>query len=228
LREAARPRLEAAIRAAWESFEADRDSVANGSAQPIRPERVMTELQTQLSAQSIVVADASYSSMWILGQLRAEYAGTRFIAPRGLAGLGWGVPLAIGAKAGSPESDVYAVVGDGGFGHSWAELETLVRHQLAVTVIVLNNGVLGFQKDAETVKFGAYTSACHFAPVDHAVIARACGCESLRVESALDIRDALQRARNAKRPFLIEVMTDPKAHPPLSLFADSLDKELSI
>ena len=76
--------------------------------------------------------------------------------------VGWGLPLAIGAKVARPVSPVVALVGDGGFAHSRAEIETMVRSHVAVVVIVLNNGVLGFQKDAETVKFGRYTSACHF------------------------------------------------------------------
>jgi acetolactate synthase-1/2/3 large subunit len=222
---AARPRLEKRIAAMWASFEDDRKNVFTSDRSPIRPERVMAALQSVLDDQTIVVADASYSSMWILGQLRTRSVGTRFVAPRGLAGLGWGLPLAIGAKTGAPGKSVVVVVGDGGFAHSWAELETLVRHSIAVTVIVLNNGVLGFQKDAETVKFGAYTSACHFAPVDHAAIARACGCEAERVVDAANFPAALGRARAAQRPYLIEVMTDPDARPPLSLFASMPDRD---
>jgi acetolactate synthase I/II/III large subunit len=215
----ARPELQRRIAAYWQSFDNDRKNVVASDRAPLRPERVMAALQAVLDDQTIVVADASYSSMWVLGQLRSKGLGTRFVAPRGLAGLGWGLPLAIGAKTAAPEKRVVTVVGDGGFAHSWAELETLVRHEVAVTVIVLNNGVLGFQKDAETVKFGAYTSACHFAPVDHAAIARACGCAAERVTKATDVAGALERARAADAPYLIEVMTDPHAHPPLSLFA---------
>ena len=113
--------------------------------------------------------------------------------------------------------------GDGGFAHSWAELETAVRSRLAVTVILLNNGVLGYQKDAETVKFGAYTTACNFAPVDHAAIARACGCEGIRVDDVSALRPTLETAVRSDKPWLIEVMTDPEAHPPLSLYDGTLD-----
>ncbi|RKD52202.1 thiamine pyrophosphate-dependent enzyme [Rhizobium sp. WW_1] len=186
---------------------------------PIRPERVMAELQPWLERGIAIVADASYSSMWILGQLRSPKAGLRFITPRGLAGLGWGFPLALGAKAAQPDRPVVAVVGDGGFAHSWAELETMMRMRLPVTVVVLNNGVLGFQRDAETVKFGQYTSACHFADVDHAAIASACGCPSVRIDDPASLGPALKRGIEAGEPLLIEVMTDSQAHPPLSLFA---------
>jgi len=161
----ARPALESRIAEAWRRFEAARAPLTRHNTNPIRPERVMAELQTLLTPDTIVVADASYSSMWIVGQLRGLAPGMRFLTPRGLAGLGWGVPLAMGAKVAKPAARVVALVGDGGFAHSWAELETMVRMGITLTVIVLNNGVLGYQKDAETVKFGAYTTACHFAPV---------------------------------------------------------------
>jgi acetolactate synthase-1/2/3 large subunit len=99
----------------------------------------------------------------------------------------------------------------------------MVRCGIAVVTVVLNNGVLGFQKDAETVKFGEYTTACHFAPVDHAAIARACGCAAETVSEPADLPAAVARAIAARAPYLIEVVTDPGAHPPLSLFAGVLD-----
>lgn len=183
----------------------------------------MAELQLLLTSGTIVVADASYSSMWIVGQLRALRPGMRFLTPRGLAGLGWGLPLAIGAKLARPSDAVVAVVGDGGFAHAWAELETMVRSRCPVTVVVLNNGVLGYQRDAETVKFGTYTSACHFAPVNHAAIAKACGCRSARIQDAGDLAGALKGALGADEPWLLEVMTDAGAHPALSLYDGTLD-----
>jgi acetolactate synthase-1/2/3 large subunit len=218
-RKRARPALEARIADCWQRFEEAHGSVYHSASSPVRPERLMRELQPWLDEGLIVVADASYSSMWVVGGLRAPRTRSRFITPRGLAGLGWGVPLAVGAKLAHPERPVIAVVGDGGFAHSWAELETMVRLNIPVVTIVLNNGILGYQRDAETVKFGKYTSACHFAPVDHAQIAKACGCQAVRVDEPAQLADHLKRAIEAKAPFLIEVMTDPEAHPPLSLFA---------
>jgi acetolactate synthase-1/2/3 large subunit len=223
-RTTARSDLEARIADAWRRFDAARAPLVRHNTSPIRPERVMAELQTLLTPETIVVADASYSSMWTVGQLRGLAPGMRFLTPRGLAGLGWGLPLAIGAKVAQPSARVVALVGDGGFAHSWAELETMVRMDIPITVIVLNNGVLGYQKDAETVKFGAYTTACHFAPVDHAAIARACGCGGIRVETPAEIRPSLQQALWADHPTLIEVATDPGAHPAISLYDGTLDK----
>lgn len=225
-RKAARESLARRIRAAWDNFENDRSAYAGSNGTPIRPERLMKEIQARLTPETIVVADASYSSMWIVGQLRGLAAGQRFLSPRGLAGLGWGLPLAAGAKLARPEAPVIVVVGDGGFAHSWAEMETLVRSNVALTIVVLNNGVLGYQKDAETVKFGRYTTACHFAPVDHAGIARACGCDAMSVRDPDAMGPALDRALSSARPTLIEVISDPDAHPPISLYAGTLDADL--
>jgi acetolactate synthase-1/2/3 large subunit len=223
-RKAARPALEKRIAAAWSAFEEKRKVFSASNGSPVRPERVMAELQRVLTPETTVVADASYSSMWIVGQLRGGHAGARFLTPRGLAGLGWGVPMAMGVAIARPGRPVVAVAGDGGFAHNWAEIETMVRMKIPVVTVVLNNGVLGFQKDAETVKFGAYTSACHFAEVDHAAIARACGCDATRVSEPGDVGPALREALASAKPWLIEVMTDPDAHPALSQFAGTLDK----
>lgn len=222
-RATARPSLAVRIAGFWRAFDEDRVPLITGNTHPIRPERVMAELQRIFTDDTIVVADASYSSLWVVGQLRGVVAGQRFITPRGLAGLGWGLPLAIGAKVARPASRVVALVGDGGFAHSWAELETMVRSRVALTTIVLNNGLLGYQKDAETVKFKNYTSACHLGPVDHTKIAAACGCKSVRVDRAGDIGGALTTAMASDDPWLIEVMTDPNAHPAISLFEGTLD-----
>ncbi|MEB3044624.1 acetolactate synthase catalytic subunit [Rhizobium mulingense] len=214
-----RNQLAARIAGFWRSFDTERQSVTRSDASPIRPERIMFELQQLMTADTTVVADASYSSMWVAGQLRGLSPGMRFLLPRGLAGLGWGLPLALGAKAADPDKPVVTIVGDGGFAHSWAELETMVRSKLPILIIVLNNGILGFQRDAESAKFGRSTTACSFADVDHQKIAEACGCPAVRIFDPADLPRYLERGLSGEGPLLIEVMTDPGAHPPLSLFA---------
>jgi acetolactate synthase-1/2/3 large subunit len=115
------------------------------------------------------------------------------------------------------------VVGDGGFAHVWSELETAVRMKTPLTLTVLNNGVLGYQKDAEDVKFGRHTSACRFSPVDHAKIAEACGCRGIRVESAADYLPALKEAIASGQPTVLDVATDSDAYPPITFFDEKLD-----
>ena len=217
-RNAARPALEGLIREARGQHDAVAEPVLTSDARPIRPERVMAELAKVSTPETIVVADASYASIWTANYLPSRRAGMRFLSPRGLAGLGWGFPMALGAKLAKPESPVVAVVGDGGFAHVWAELETARRMGIAVTLIVLNNQILGYQKHAENVKFGAHTSACDLEPVDHAAIARACGCDGERLETPGALADALHRALAAAGTVVLDVVCDPDAYPPITAF----------
>ncbi|MCK8784414.1 acetolactate synthase catalytic subunit [Roseomonas sp. NAR14] len=217
-RESARPALEREIAAGVADWRRTVAGVCGRDGGPVRPERVMAELDRRLRPDDIAVADASYSSIWIANYLTARRAGQRFLTPRGLAGLGWGLPLAIGAQVAAPDSRVVCLVGDGGFGHSWAELETLRRLRAPVTLIVLNNGILGYQKHAEDVKFGDHTIAVDFAEVDHAAIARACGVRGVRVERGEAVGAALDAAFASGEPGLIEVITDPEASPPITFY----------
>lgn len=217
-RRAQRAGLESSIQAARDHHVKESASVRLSDQQPIRPERIMHELQQRLTASSIVVADASYSSIWIANCLTSLKSGMRFITPRGLAGLGWGFPMALGAKVAQPDAEVYCLAGDGGFGHVWSELETARRMGLKVTLILLNNGILGYQKHAENVKFGDHTSAVDFYPVDHAAIARSCGCSGVRVIDPAELGRALDEARLSNFTTLIEVMTDQNAFPPITFY----------
>lgn len=218
-RGAARPAIEGEIAAAVTGWRRTIQDLTTRDTPLCRPERVMAELDCLIGPEDIVVADASYSSIWIANYLTAKRAGQRFLTPRGIAGLGWGLPMAIGAQIAAPNSRVVCLCGDGGFGHSWAELETLRRLDLPITLLVLNNGILAYQKHAEEVRFGEHTVAVNFTAVDHAMIARACGVEGVRVEGGAAIAPALRSALDGRRPVLLDLITDPDALPPISAFA---------
>ena len=208
---------EALLSAARHQHRVAVDALIGGDTRPVRPERVAAELDAALiDRRAVVVTDASYSTIWMGNYLRARRPGQRFLAPRGLAGLGWGLPLALGAKAAEAGTSVVALVGDGGFGHVWSELETAVREQLPVIVVLLDNGILGFQKHVELVQFGEHTTATDFAPVDHSAIARACGAEAIRVENPADLAPALGKALDSNSTWVIEVRCDPDARPPIT------------
>ena len=219
-----RPALEKEIAAARKNHEAVIAPIVHSNQSPLRPEKLMADITQVMTPETILVADASYSTLWIACYLRALLPGQRFITPRGLAGLGWGLPMAIGAKLASPKSPVVCVVGDGGFGHVWSELETLKRTKVPIVLTVLNNGVLAYQKDAEDVKFGRHSSACRFSPVDHAAVARACGLKGVRIERAADYLPALREALASPEAVLLDVVTDPEAYPPITFFEGTLEK----
>ncbi len=217
-RRAARSEVEQKIAAGKKAFQLDAHALLKSDALPIRPERLMNDLNAVMTPDTLIVTDASYSSIWAMNYLSAHRAGQRFLTGRGLAGLGWGFPAAIGAKIAHPSRDVVCIVGDGAFAHTWSELETAVRMKVKTTLIVLNNQILGYQWHAEEVLYGNHTDACQFSPVDHAAIARACGCEGVRVENPADFKPALERALRSSVTTVIDVMIDPKAYPPITLY----------
>jgi len=221
VRAAARPAVEARIAQGREQYLAEAAVVLESDLAPIRPERLMHELDKVLQADDIVVADSSYSAFWIVHYLTARVPGQRFISPRGLSGLGWGFPMAVGAKLAAPGQTVYCVVGDGGFAHAWSELETVKRMGIKVVLLVLNNGILGYSKHSDTFKFGTHSGAMKFSHVDHTLIARACGCEAVTVRTVDEIAPALQQARASETTMLIDVMTDEKAFAPLTAYIPS-------
>ncbi len=219
---ARRPALEGEISDGLAQHACDIRPLITSRRAPMRPERVMAEIAEAMTPDTIMVADASYASIWIANGIPAQVAWQRFLTPRGIAGLGWGLPLALGAKVAQPDAPVICVAGDGGFAHCWAELETARRLNLPVVLIVLNNQVLGYQKHAELARYGAHTDAVHFSPVDHAAIAAACGCIGVRVEHPENFARALRMALQSDRLTLIDVMTDPDAHPPITVFEGKL------
>ncbi|MFQ6004819.1 MAG: acetolactate synthase catalytic subunit [Woeseia sp.] len=212
------PDIEIRIAEAKQKHAVEISALEQSDAGPIRPERLAADIRQLLTPDTIVVADASYATLWIACYTVSLEAGMRFITPRGLAGLGWGLPLAIGAKVARPDSPVLCMVGDGGFAHVWSELETAARRKTPVVLTVLNNSCLAYQKDAEDVKFGRHTTACYFTPVDHAAIARASGCRGIRIEKAGDYLPALRDALECSETTLLDVVTDPAAYPPVTFF----------
>jgi acetolactate synthase-1/2/3 large subunit len=187
---------------------------------PIRPERIVRDLADAVPEDAILVADASYSTIWLSNYFRAVGGRHAFVEPRGMAGLGWGFPMAIGAKVAHPDREVVCITGDGGFGHVWQEMETLARMDRKVTIVLLDNGILGFQKHAEIAKYRDTTTATRFADVDHAGIARSAGIDALDVSDPAELAPAFAKALDSPTSTLIVVKTDPRAYPPITSFGD--------
>jgi acetolactate synthase-1/2/3 large subunit len=108
-RAAGRPAVSEAIAAALRGWRAKIARITTENRGPIRPERLMADIDRLLTPETIMVADASYSSIWISNYLTARAVGQRFLTPRRMAGLGWGLPFAIGAQFAEPDRSVLCV-----------------------------------------------------------------------------------------------------------------------
>jgi acetolactate synthase-1/2/3 large subunit len=183
-------------------------------ARPIRPERVLAEMARFIDDDTIFCSDASYSSLWALELVVLRRPGRRFLAPRGFGGLGWGLPAAMGAKLAAPNMRVICLTGDGAFGFVYQELETAARYDIPITVVVLNNNCLAWQKHSEELAFGRSIET-RLLDVDYGAIARNLHCDGVSVTDPDDLAPALERAVTSRRPTVINVVVDPDAYPPI-------------
>lgn len=184
---------------------------------PINPQRLVEELRDFVDSETILAADASYSSMWALSHLDAPTTGRVFVSPRGLGGIGAGFPMSLGAKLAAPEKRVVCMVGDGGFAYAYHELETAARYKIAVVTVVLNNQCLAFQKHYERFLYGKSVE-CDFLDVDYGQLARTLRCHGARVERPSEIRDTLKVAFDSGQPSVVDVVIDPEKFPAISYF----------
>jgi len=195
-----------------------RDEAAGryGSAeQPINVGRVIGELNRALPADAVLVADGGFASHWAGLLYDTKAAGRGFVAGRGLASIGYGLPAALGAKLSAPDRPVVALTGDGGFNMVAGDLETARRAGAGFVLIVLNNAASGYVKALQHAVYGPgrYQSS-DLLEIDYAGVAKAYGCDGIRVERPDDLGPALDEALSARdTPILLDVVVtrDPGA-----------------
>ena len=192
------------------------DALMQSDAVPIRPERICHELNNWLPDNAIMMTDTGHSGMWTGGFIDLK-PGQDFL--RAAGSLGWGLPAAIGAKLGAPERPVVVFSGDGGFWYHFPELETAVRWNVPIIVIVNNNSSLnqgiGEEIAARDGKLeGRHGDVWRFNNTNFAEVAKSLGAEGIRVEKPDEIRPAFERALERGRPCVIDVVTDDLAEAP--------------
>ncbi|HSM65262.1 MAG TPA: acetolactate synthase [Ilumatobacteraceae bacterium] len=182
------------------SMEADDD--------PIKPSRIYGELRRRLERDAVVICDggdfASYAGKFIEVFQPGGWLDT---GPYGCLGNGLG--YAIASRVVRPSSQVVLLLGDGAAGFSLMDVDTLVRHQLPVVMIVGNNGMWGLEKHPMQAIYG-WDMACDLQPgcrYDEVVMALGGGGET--VSSPDEIGPALDRAFASGVPYLVNVLTDP-------------------
>jgi acetolactate synthase-1/2/3 large subunit len=132
--------------------------------------------------------------------------GMEYLQPAAVGGMGYAIPAALAAKLVHPDRAVVAVCGDGGFGIAMNGMMTALEERIPIVTVVFNNSALGWVLHGQ----GERPIASQFAPFDHAAIARAMGCEGVRVERPADLQPALTSALAGGRPTVIDVVTSLK------------------
>ena len=174
---------------------------------PTHVARILHELRQVLPADSVVVADGGFAAHWSALLLDIPIAGRHYVANRGHAAIGYGLPGALGAQLAAPNVPVVALCGDNGFAMALAELETARREGLPITVIVIDNAALGYVKALQHGLYDDRFISADFLETDYADVARSFGCFGARVESPATLRDALREALTSDLPAVVDVMT---------------------
>ena len=185
------------------------EELATSMASPIRPERVVAELQKVAPPDAVIVADPGTPCPYLSAYFRSDRAGRHFITNRAHGALGYALSAAIGAQFGRPDAKCIALMGDGSFGFTVGELETVVRHRLPITFIVFSNSVYGWIKAGQKSGFAERYFSVDFGRTDHAAVAAAYGVKSFRVEDPAALGDSLARAIAHDGPTLVDVITQP-------------------
>ncbi|MEJ5312718.1 MAG: thiamine pyrophosphate-dependent enzyme, partial [Anaerolineae bacterium] len=128
----------------------------------------------------------------------------QWITSGGLGTMGFGLPAAIGAKFARPEAEVWAIVGDGGFQMTAAELSTAAQEGIKVNVAVINNGYLGMVRQWQEFFYERRYAATPMRSPDFVKLAEAHGLTGLRVERREDVQAALQTARESEGTVVID------------------------
>jgi acetolactate synthase-1/2/3 large subunit len=199
-------------RRAWrEGFESDLTS----DAEPVKPQRVMGELNDRLPSDSILVSATSLPGFFSGAFYETERAGLGYLQARGSDGINVCLPQAIGVQTARPDTPVVALSGDGGIGYHIADLETAVREDLPLTVVVTNNDSLGSSKMSQLGTYNVDLSTDFHAGVDYAQVARGFGCEAERITDPERVGPALSEALESDSVTVLDVQVDPYAAPPV-------------
>jgi acetolactate synthase-1/2/3 large subunit len=183
--------------------------LAGSDERPIRPERVIAELNRILPDDAIVVADPGTPCPYVSGYYEFRRPGRLFISNRAHGALGYSMAAAVGAHYARPDAKVVALMGDGSFGFTSGELETIVRNKLPITMVVFSNAVFGWIKAGQKHGFDERYFSVDFSRTDHAAVAEAYGVKAWKVEDPADLAGVLAKATESGEPTLVDIITQP-------------------
>jgi acetolactate synthase-1/2/3 large subunit len=199
----------------WADFEglrhawwATQQPMIRSDTRPVKPQRVLDVLDRLLPRNSVIVADAGTPTPFTSAFYRSP-AGRHVVIPRAYGGLGYAIPGVVGAKLARPDVPVVGLMGDGSFGMSAGDLETIARLALPVTLLQFNNATFGWIKTLQHLYQGQHYFSVDFSTdTDYVAIARGFGLRGIRVEDPGELEPALKETLASDQPTFIDVVTE--------------------
>lgn len=198
----------AELRAAEDEARAAQHGDLRSDQHPIHPMRIYGDLLDVLGRDAIVICDggdfASYA-----GQVIERYEPGTWLDPGPFGCLGAGPGYALAAKLAHPDREVVILYGDGAFGFSAIEYDTLSRHGVHVVGVMGNNGIWALEKHPMEFLYGYAVAADLVPETRYDQMVQALGGRGEFVKAAGDVRGALERALSPGGPALVNIATDP-------------------
>ncbi|MDA2987691.1 MAG: acetolactate synthase [Actinomycetota bacterium] len=195
---------------AWRADEA----ILHSGQSPIHPARIYGEIRSRLAADDIVIGDGGDFVSFAGRFIEPQQPGC-WLDPGPFGCLGTGPGYALGAHVARPDSHPWLLMGDGAAGFSLMDVESLVRHNVPVTMIVGNNSGWGLERHPMRFLYG-YDVVADLPALGYDDVVRALGGAGETVTDADHIGAALDRARAYQGPYLVNVLTDPEIAYPRS------------
>ncbi len=188
---------------------------------PVHPMRFVAELQKALPEDALVVADPGISAVYASAFLKLKGAGRKWICNFAVGALGYGLPAGIGASY-AHEGPVVVLTGDGSFGFTAGELETLRRSGRNVKVVLFNNECFGWIRATSRFSGGGGRFATDFSATDYPMVARGFGVEAFRVEDSVHLGSNLKELFSGTGPLFMEmpVLPEDEQVPPVPEWAE--------
>jgi len=178
----------------------------NSDAWPMLPQKIIWDLRTAMKSSDIAISDVGSHKMWMARMFRCDEPNTCIIS-NGFAGMGIAVPGAIAAKLAYPNKNIVAVTGDAGFMMNSQEIETAIRCQAPIVVLIWNDSQYGLIEWKQQRRFGR-SAYIDFKNPDFVQYAKSFGAEGVRIESAQQLLPALEKALNTNNVTIIDCPVD--------------------
>jgi len=176
-------------------------------ASPVRGPQIMDALQQLIDHDAIIANDVGDNTLWFARNFVAT--DQEILISGYVASMGFGLPAALVAQLVYPERQVVCTTGDGGFTMVMGDFATAVVNELPLTVVLLDNAKLAMIEH-EQDEAGVPHFATDLHRIDFARYADSCGGEGFTVEEPQDLKQALKNALSAKKPTLVDIMTDSR------------------
>lgn len=176
----------------------------------VNPRLIIDILSQKLTDDAIMTTEVGQNQIWAANSFIAKKPGA-FITSGGLGTMGYGLPAAIGAKKGKPESTVVVVAGDGSFQMSMPELGTIKQEGIGIKIIILNNSRLGMVRELQKNKHnGRYSQVYLDSNPDFVKLAEAYGFSAERIKNNSQADSALDRLLSDDKTYILECVVDPE------------------